>query len=70
MACVRTVWLICAKNNIKLVVKFIPGHNNMYADILSRWHAYKTCKITEVEILNECNWYSPSSLYVIPDFEI
>ena len=33
MACVRTAWLICAKNNIKIVVKFIPGHRNTYADV-------------------------------------
>ena len=50
MACVRTSWLTCAKSNIKLVVKFIPGHINKYADILLCWHFYKACQITEVQM--------------------
>ena len=37
MACVRTAWLICAIDNIKLQVKHIRGIDNTYADILSRW---------------------------------
>ena len=36
MACVRTAWLICANNNVKLQVKHVRGSENVYADILSR----------------------------------
>ena len=46
VACVRTAWLICSKNNIKLLVKFIPGHKNRYVDILSHWKYYNACKVT------------------------
>ena len=40
MACVRTIWLICAVYNIKLKVKHIRGIENTYADILSRLSFY------------------------------
>ena len=70
MACVRTAWLICAQNNIKLVVKFIAGYKNIYADILSRWQSYNACKNIEVEFLKKCQWYSPDPLHAIPDFKI
>ena len=67
MACIRTALLICAQNNIKLVVKFIPGHNNVYADMLSRWHYYHSCNLTEVKYLAQYKWYYPRSLYAIPE---
>ena len=36
MACVHSVWLLCAQYNIKLKVVHIRGTCNQYADILSR----------------------------------
>ena len=30
MACVRTAWLICANNNVKLQVKHVRGSGNVY----------------------------------------
>ena len=51
MAYVGTAWLICAKNNIKLLVKLIPGHKNKYADISSRCQYHNDCKVTEVQLL-------------------
>ena len=70
MACVRSVWLICATNNIKLQVEYIKGKENIYADILSRWQAYCHSDSPYVAILNNCNWYTPQPASAIPDFKI
>ena len=70
MARVRSVWLICAVNNIKLQVKYIKGENNVYADILSRWQAYCHSNSPDVAILKQCNWFHPQPLSAIPNFHI
>ena len=70
MACVRTVWLICAENNIKIQVKHIRGIQNTYADILSRWSCYKNKKLVHVEYLKTCKWMFPNPCDMLPDFDI
>ena len=70
MACVRTVWLICAENNIKIQVKHIRGIQNTYADILSRWSCYKSKKLIHVEYLKTCKWMFPNPCDMLPDFDI
>ena len=70
MACVRTAWLICAVNNIKLQVKHIRGIHNTYADILSRWSFYKEKKLVHVEYLKTCKWMFPNPCNMLSDFDI
>ena len=57
VACMGSVWLICALNKIKL--QHIKGEMNVYADILSRWHAYCHSNSSNVAILKQCNWLHP-----------
>ena len=69
-ACVRTVWLICARYNIQLIVKHIRGVYNTFADILSRWHHYGDLNTSSVKIFKNCRWYHPSETYMLPNFDI
>ena len=68
LACVRTVWLLCAKCNVQLVVKHIRGINNTYADILSRWHS--NLNTSSVNFLKNCQWFYPDGNLMLPNFEI
>ena len=70
MACVHSVWLLCAQYNIKLKVLHIRGTCNQYADILSRWDSYVNNNIIEVKFLNTCTWLKANALDMIPNFEI
>ena len=70
MACVRSVWLICAVNNIKLQVDHVRGKENIYADILSRRQAYLHSDSPYVSILKRCNWYNSQPVNAIPNFNI
>ena len=57
VACMGSVWLICAVITIKL--QHIKGEMNVYADILSRWHAYCHSNSSNVAILKQCNSFHP-----------
>ena len=70
MACVRSVWLLCAQYNIKLKVSHIRGTCNQYADILSRWDSYVNCNMTEVQFLKACTWLRPNAQEMIPNFQV
>ena len=70
MACVRTAWLICTNNNVKLQVKHIRGSANVYADILSRWEYYKNFQSTEVRYLKSCQWETTEMQSMFPNFNI
>ena len=70
LACVRTVWLICARYNIQLIVKHIRGVNNTCADILSRWHHYGNLNTSSVKFLKNCRWYYPNNTYMLSNFDI
>ena len=70
MACVRSVWLIYAVNNIKLHINHIKGKENTYADILSRWQAYFYSNSPYVSILKQCDWYYPQPVNAVPNFQI
>ena len=56
MACVHTVWLVCAMYNIILNVKHVKGICNIYIDILSRWPHYSNMCTTPVRIFKKCTW--------------
>ena len=70
MACVRNVWYFSALHNVQLHVKHIAGINNIYADILSRWHTYSYCNSTTVQYLKSCIWEETDPNMLYPSFEI
>ena len=56
---VRNIWLELATHNIELMVHHIPGVNNTYADILSRWGARHKFRENDIDyLLNYCQWYN------------
>ena len=70
MACVRNVWYFSALHNVQLQVKHIAGINNVYADILSRWHTYSYCNSTTVQYMKSCIWEETDPNMLYPSFEI
>ena len=63
LLCVRNIWLELAVANIDLVVEHIPGVNNVYADILSKWEARDKFAYSDIEKLHKCDWYSIDDSY-------
>ena len=70
MACCRTLWWLSAVYNLDIIVKHIYGSDNVKADILSRWDAYKDCDNTQVKFLKSCVWEETSSNMLWPNFKI
>ena len=70
LACARTLWLLKAKHNIKVKVKFNAGAENRYADVLSRWHHFQDVNSHVVQHLKECEWFDVDSHDFQPDFSI
>ena len=69
-ASARTLWLIKAKYNIKLIVKHIKGISNVYADVLSRWSHFKLSNNSVVQFLAACEWHDINIEWLQPDFNI
>ena len=69
-ACARTLWLLKAQLNIKTTVQFIPGHQNNYADTLSRWHHLHNTDTLVVKFLKRCKWFTVHNDCLQPDFDI
>ena len=69
-ATARTLWLIKAKYNIKLIVKHIRGISNVYADVLSRWSHFKPSNTSVVQFLAACQWHDINIEWLQPDFNI
>ena len=69
-ACAHTLWLIKADFNINVTVVHIPGHSNIYADILSQLCHYKNLNNSIVQYLKSCTWYNVDKHSLCPDFSI
>ena len=69
-ACARTLWLLKAKYNIKVTVRFIAGTDNKYADILSRWQHFQNINNHIVKYLKGCQWFEVNSHDFQPDFSV
>ena len=57
-----TLGYISAKYNIKFNIQRIYGVDNIRADILSRWYAYKYSNIQEAQYLKECSWINVNDM--------
>ena len=69
-AAARTLWLIKAQYNIKLIVTHIRGTDNTYADILSRWSHFKGSNSSVVQFLTKCRWNTIDVNWLQPNFNI
>ena len=69
-ACACTLWLLKAQYNIHVVVDFIRGSNNIYADTLSRWPQFCTYHSSFVNHLKTCTWHTVDLDQLQPDFSV
>ena len=69
-ACARTLWLIKAKYNIKVIVEHIQGTKNIYADTLSRWHHFCNVDNDIVRQLKSCAWIDIQKDSLNPDISV
>ena len=69
-ACARTLWLIKAKDNIKVTVEHIQGVKNIYADTLSRWPHFRNVENDTVRQLKSCVWTDIQMDTLNPDFSV
>ena len=72
MGTVRYVWLYTDKFNINLIVQYIAGKDNVYADVLSRWQYYNGLDSSVVRFLKTYCWkqVSPDALRGICGVEL
>ena len=70
MAVTRTMWLYMSGHNIDLQVRHVKGCENVYADVLSRWHMYEAANTTVVQYLKILHWENVSPDWLLPDFDI
>ena len=69
-ACARTLWFIKAKHNIHVLVDYIRGSSNVYADTLSRWPYFCTNHSSVVNHLKTCTWHNVHFDQLQPDFSV
>ena len=69
-AAARTLWLIKAQFNTKLIVRHIKGVDNVYADVLSRWSHLKQSNSSVIKFLAKCTWHYIKPEWLQPDFTI